>query len=139
MSLNSIINEAIDNPPMDGEEPLEEVGTPTSPIAHIRHAALMEMANTGEVDEEHPGARFGIDKLNAENASAVYERLKAEAIATWREQAAAVEQQVHAARLALLGPPARHRALLRGCARGRRAEAAGPPAPPGRRGVRGTH
>lgn len=91
MSLESLINESIDNPPVDGDDPVTEDRV-ASPLAQARHESFVKMADTQNQDRS--GSQFSIDTINASNAAATAKRLKAEALAARRAEGEALELQL---------------------------------------------
>ena len=95
MSINSLIEQGINNPPVDMEQPRVEGGRVTSPLAQARYEAFVKMADTSSPEDgASPGARFGIDMINASQSAATQERLSKEASDLRRAQAQEIEHEV---------------------------------------------
>ena len=95
MSLFSLIQNSINNPPVDGDTSSTEGGIPASPALQAREEAFIKLADTSvEDDPVSPGARFGIGTINSSNAAALQKRLSNEAVDLRRQEAAEIEQQL---------------------------------------------
>ncbi len=94
MSLSSLVEKAINNPIQDGGTVPAIAGEVSSPLSQAREAAFINLADTTEQEEESPGAKFGIDKINAMNAKVLKERLTREAIERRKQEVAAIEEEI---------------------------------------------
>lgn len=94
MTISSLIEESIENPPVDQEAATIEGGAVTSPLARARYQAYVNLADTGREDGDGAAQVFNIDSVDSYHANLKAQELRAGDIAARQADMVALEQQI---------------------------------------------